>query len=458
MRKAFNPQTTFSHACWLPLEQSLELKALSDLLDRDPRPIELVQQDLVKTQKAVGAEGLTCEQILRALLIRQMNRFSFRRLAYHLADSQTYATFCRFAVGQMPSRSALAANIKLIRHETLDEIGRIVLGMAVELGVEDGSTVRCDCTVTETLMHPPTDSWSLVDGIRVLTQRVRRAKKFLGDEIELIDKLRRAKLCGRNIAMARKGEERTKVYQELFELSRNSLEMAGKAKEKLEALEPKPKKALRILREINTFLPRVEMVLDQAERRILKEEKVPSDEKILSIFEAHTDVIIKRWNEVLYGHKVCLVTGKSSMILASWVLEGNPCDSTLVMTAIEKTRDNLGGRVPEQAVFDGGFSSRQNLEDLQKMQVKDVVFSKHHGILREEMTEDPAVFEALRCFRAGIEGCISFLKRNFGWDRCIWRTFASFRAYIAASALTCNLLLLARAHLRQLAQAKSRPS
>lgn len=142
------------------------------------------------------------------------------------------------------------------------------------------------------------------------------------------------------------------------------------------------------------------------------------------------------------------------MVLASWVLDGNPCDSTLAKTAIEKTRDNLGGKVAQQAVFDGGFKSRQNLDDLKEMQIKDVVFSKHQGIQVEEMTKEPAIFEALRCFRAGIEGCISFLKREFGWDRCTWRSFPSFRAYIAASSLTCNLLLLARAHLLQLAKAQ----
>lgn len=453
MRKAFSSQMTFSQV-WLPLGRSLELKVLSDLLDRNRRLVELVQQDLVKNQKAVGAEGLASEQVLRALIIMQMNRFSFRDLAFHLADSQTFATFCRLDC-QMPSRSALAANIKLIRHETLDEINRLVLGMAADLGVEDGSTVRCDCTVTETLMHPPSDSWSLVDGIRALTHRVRQAKKILGAEINLVDELRRAKLCGRNISMARKGEERTKVYQELFGLSRNSLANAREARLKLEAWVPKPKKAQRILREIDIFIPRIEKVLDQAERRILNDEKVPSSEKILSIFEAHSDVIIKNWNDVLYGHKVCLVTGKSSMVLASWVLEGNPCDSTLAKTAIEKTRDNFGGRVARQVVFDGGFKSRQNLDDLKKMQVEDVVFSKHQGIQLEEMTKDPAIFEALRCFRAGIEGCISFLKRNFGWDRCTWRSFPSFKAYIAASSLTCNLLLLARAHLLQLAKART---
>jgi IS5 family transposase len=225
--------------------------------------------------------------------------------------------------------------------------------------------------------------------------------------------------------------------------------MASEARSALDSFEGKGKKrAQRIHRQLDLFLPRVAQALNQAERRILKEEKVPSSEKILSLFEAHTDVIIKNWKEVFYGHKVCLTTGRSSMILASWVLEGNPCDSTLTKTAVEKTHENLGGRASRQVVFDGSFKSRQNLIDVKKLQVEDVVFSKHQGIQIDEMARSRETFEALRCFRAGIEGCISFLKRTFGWDRCSWRSLTSFKAYIAAGALTCNLLLLARAQLR----------
>ena len=49
-----------------------------------------------------------------------------------------------------------------------------------------------------------------------------------------------------------------------------------------------------------------------------------------------------------------------------------------------------------------------------------------------------------RFFRAGIEGVISFLKRGFGLDRCLWRGFESFQAYVQASVLACNLLTVAR--------------
>ncbi len=448
MRKAFLRQIPISHA-WLPLTRSKELRVLSDLLDRNPKVVHLVQQDLVVDQKPVGAEGMAAEQVLRALIVKQMNRMSFRQLAFHLADSQTFSTFCRLDFDQAPSKSSLAANIKRLRPETLDQINQVVLQMAIEQGVEDGSTVRCDCTVTETNIHAPSDSSLLVDGIRVLNHRVRLARKVLGDPTEIEDELRRAKRCGRHIATSRKGEERTDLYKELFDLTCKSLELAKAARVALQAFEGKTKKrAQRLVCQLKRFIPRVEQVLDQAQRRILQEEKVPSEEKIVSLFEEHTDIVIKNWKDVFYGHKICLATGRSSMILACWVLDGNPCDSTLTKTAIDKTQANLDGRTPRQVVFDGSFKSRQNLTDLKELQVEDVVFSKHQGIQIEEMAKNRETFEALRCFRAGIEGCISFLKRTFGWDRCTWRSLPSFKAYVAAGALTYNLLLLARAQLR----------
>ena len=43
-----------------------------------------------------------------------------------------------------------------------------------------------------------------------------------------------------------------------------------------------------------------------------------------------------------------------------------------------------------------------------------------------------------------VEGVISFLKRSFGLYRCTWRGFDSFKAYVHASVLACNLLVVAR--------------
>ena len=58
------------------------------------------------------------------------------------------------------------------------------------------------------------------------------------------------------------------------------------------------------------------------------EESVPAHEKIVSIFEPHTDVIVKARRETLYGHKVFLNVGASGMIIDMLLERGNPSDAT----------------------------------------------------------------------------------------------------------------------------------
>jgi IS5 family transposase len=95
-------------------------------------------------------------------------------------------------------------------------------------------------------------------------------------------------------------------------------------------------------------------------------------------------------------------------------------------------------------VFDGAFSSKQNLAEIKALGTDDVVFSKSRGIEVSEMAKSSWVYRTLRNFRAGIEGIISFLKRAFGLDRCTWKSLPSFKSYIWSSILTSNLLVTAR--------------
>jgi transposase, IS5 family len=105
--------------------------------------------------------------------------------------------------------------------------------------------------------------------------------------------------------------------------------------------------------------PRCEQVVSQAERRVLRGESVPASDKILSIFEPHTDIIIKDNREPICGHKVCLTSGASGLITDVMVLDGNPADSTLAVPAIQRQTEILG-KAPKQAAFDGGFASRKH--------------------------------------------------------------------------------------------------
>jgi IS5 family transposase len=453
MRKARKTQPHLTEN-WLDADHAKELQEVSRLLDEHPRINELVLQDLREATGSptaeTGAGGLSAEQVLRILLVKQMTGFSFRTLAFHLEDSRTYRTFCRLGILEAtPSKSTLAFNIKAVRAETLEAIHRILIGAAKHHKIERGRKVRFDTTVVEAAIHHPTDSALLWDCVRKLTALMLKAQKLLGAEhISFANRTRRAKRRCREINDAKRKEQRKKPYRNLLRATEEVRQMGLRIRGQLSAppFELAPHEALvaqSLVARFDHFLALTEQVIDQTRRRVLRGESVPAEEKVVSIFEPHTDIIRKDNRETLYGHKICLSVGASSMILDCTVLRGNPPDSSLATSMVDRQVD-LYNRPPRQVAFDGSFSSKANLKAIQEANVDDVAFSKHRGITISEMARSTWVYKQLRRFRAGIEGVISFLKRAFGLGRCTWRSWPSFQSYVWGSILACNLLIMAR--------------
>jgi IS5 family transposase len=87
-------------------------------------------------------------------------------------------------------------------------------------------------------------------------------------------------------------------------------------------------RAQRLAQTLETFIPRAEQVMDQTVRRILHGEKVPATEKIVSLFEDHTDIIRrgKESHPVEYGHKIWLNEVEGGLVSHYRILKGNPSD------------------------------------------------------------------------------------------------------------------------------------
>jgi transposase, IS5 family len=455
MREARKSQGTLRET-WLDLDHAKELQAMSRVLDDNPTIAELVWQDLRATsspnQTTRGAGGLSAEQVLRILVVKQMNGFSYRELSFHLADSRSYRTFCLLGItDKTPTRSALNANLKALRPATLEAINRMIVGAAEKAAVELGETVRTDCTVVESNIHEPSDSELLWDCVRVLTRLLGQARDAVGAaQVQFSDRTRRAKRRRKEIAYAKNAEERQQPYRDLLRITAEVYERGLAVRSLL--LDAEVLKGLGLFEVLAAkeaaealarFLPLTQQVMDQARRRVLEGQSVPSEEKIVSIFEEHTDIIRKDRRETLYGHKICLTGGASSMILDCQVLEGNPADSTLAKTMVDRQVE-IFSRPPQQVVFDGGFASKANLSDIKASGVEDVVFSKGRGLEISDMVKSSWMYRRLRDFRAGIEGNISFLKRVFGLDRCTWKSWPSFQSYVWGSIVSFNLLVLAR--------------
>jgi len=429
-----------------------ELQAARAILDAHLEFARWVQADLLAggIDAERGRNGMSGEQVLRALVIKQANGFSYEELAFHLADSQSYRAFCLIGFADKPpKKSTLQRNLKQVRAETLERINRALVASAQQQGIEDGRRLRSDATVVETAIHEPTDSSLLVDCVRVLTRLLREAREYVA--LAFTNHLRRAKRRGLAIQHAAKAEQRIPLYRDLVKVAENTVEAARFSVDKLEQHYPAEAFEQPELRELRAglqhYVKLANQVLDQTRRRIFEQESVPATQKVVSIFEPHTDIIRKDRRETLYGHKVFLTGGASGLIVDCFVERGNPADSTKAVKLAQRAIKVLGNQ-PEQIVLDGGFSSRDNLEQIKALGIRDVAFSKAPGLSIKEMVRRTWLYQGLRYFRAGIEGVISFLKRCFGWDRCAWRSYESFRAYTWGSVIAANLVLLARHAIR----------
>lgn len=425
-----------------------EFARISEVLDNHNSICELALQDFGRGDSNVGANGMSVEQIIRAAIIKQIEGYSYRALAFHLDDSRVYRQFCKAGFMTSFKKSTLQKGIKTISARTWEAINRVLVCFAAEQGIERGRKIRVDCTVVESNIHTPYDSELLVDSVRVLVKLLSAMKTELPDIIfSFTDHLRRSRRRNLDILHAKNGAARKSPYRDLITVTEN---MIGYAENALKALGNYTCKSLEevaaatsIAEQLQHYLPLIRQVVCQTRRRVIMGESVPAGEKIVSIFEAHTDIIRKDRRDTYYGHKICVTGGASNLILDCVVLEGNPADSTLTAMMLDR-QENIYGRPPMKAAFDGGFTSHENLKEAKTKGIKDVCFSKRRGLTENVMCRSKSVYKKLRNFRAGIESSISWLKRSLGLTRCSWKGYRSFKSYVWASIVSANLLTISR--------------
>jgi len=451
MRQKINPQMSlFTSVTSKPIAK--ELEQISKVLDETPKLVEIVYEDLIKAVRAdTGREGMSAEQVLRCAILKQYRQLSYEELSYHLDDSWSFREFARLERWQHPCRSVLQENIKSLGDQTWEAIHREILLYARRKGIERGRKVRIDSTVVETDIHHPTDSTLLWDGIRVITRWLAEGKGLTPEPgYVFCDHTRGAKKRVMIILNAKKEAVRQAAYRDLLAYAHRVARYAADAASELYEFTGDTVPDMLTAKELAAKLERavgiLRRVIDQTERRVIKGEKVPASEKIVSFFEEHTDIIVKGGRDTQYGHKIFLTGGPSNMILDCVIERGNPADSERYKPLLER-HASLYGRMPLKVSADGGFASHDNLAFAKSKQVKDAVFAKKRGLSVLDMAKSEWVYKALRNFRAGIEAGISTLKRAFGLDRCTWSGWKGFKQYVWSCIVSYNLLVLARTHL-----------
>ena len=172
----------------------------------------------------------------------------------------------------------------------------------------------------------------------------------------------------------------------------------------------------------------------------LKGIKVANADKVFSVFETHTDILVKGQREVEFGHKVLITRGSSNIILDHKVFEGNPSDKELLLPSIVSIKANYN-RTPQSTSNDGGFCSNANLEGCKKLGLINIVFTKVTKSL-QNIVSIPELEKILKKWRGTTEAVISNLKRGFDLQRVTWEGFEGFCSKVAWSILGYNLRVM----------------
>ena len=140
---------------------------------------------------------------------------------------------------------------------------------------------------------------------------------------------------------AKNKKQRKAAYVDLLKITAKVLGYAYTAVETIKKNSIDPT-MFPLFTNIEHYADLTEQVISQTQRRVLLGESVAAQQKVVSIFEPHTDVIVKDRRDTIFGHKICLSGGASNLILDCLIVEGNPADTNFVIPMLDRQKEKIG--------------------------------------------------------------------------------------------------------------------
>lgn len=415
----------------------------------------LIRTDLAKRWPKTletGRNSTPVEVVLRMLVVKRLYGYSYAETERYVSDSLVLRQFCRVYLNRVPDDTTLIKWANLIQEETLQQFNERITQLALKHQITKGKKLRTDGTVVETNIHAPRDNRQLADGVRVLT-RIRQQIQKLQPQSEAVkeDLTKAARDVSRKIGETlRQRTDEAKaagkqLYQELIEMAQKNV---TQAKQVLEQMGSPATGAMKPLKhKLETFVPLVERVIDQTRRRVIEKQAVPAQEKVVSLFEPHTDIIVrgKDTEPVEYGHKIWLNEVDGGIINHYRILKGNPSDELQWEPSLE-AHQKCFRSPPEQASADRGVSSAPNEKIAKDLGIEHVILPKrgYKSKARQEYEKQDWFVEG-RKWHAGVEGRISVLKRAHGLGRCLNHGETGFQRWVGWGVIAGNLAVMGRA-------------
>ena len=399
---------------------------------------EHVQPEVDRT---VGRPGMSLWQILVLGVLKQGLGCDFDRLqdlANHHAKVRAFLGHSDFGDEAGYECQTIQDNVSLLTPELLSAVGRLVVESGHKVGKKKpGEPLRgrCDSFVVETDVHYPTDVNLLWDAMRCLLRETGRSagrhavggwrqwRHLSGEVRKLFNRVRATR-------RAQRRPERVEAYLE------RCRGLVDRAVETVAALRARGVEE-GACQSIEGLVAHARRQLDQVERRLLRDETIPHEEKVFSIFEEHTRWVSKgkAGTPVELGVPVALIEDQHQFILHHRVLwTGEDVDVAVPMV------EEAQSLYPDLRAcsFDRGFHSPANRVRLDVLlNVNALPGSGYLSKANREREAEESFVSARRAHPA-IESAINGLEHR-GLDRVRSHGADGFARTVALSVLAANL-------------------
>ncbi|MGH9386152.1 MAG: ISNCY family transposase [Vicinamibacterales bacterium] len=410
-----------------------------------------------------GRLGTPAEVVLRMLLLKHLYRWSFDTLEQEVRTHLVFRGFARVGDRRVPDAKTILKIARVLGAEVIGQVHARVVQLAVTAKVTRGRRLRIDTTVVETPIHYPTDSTLLRDATRVLTRTMQRVSGVLGGAARVRNRLRSVGRRVLAIAQASRREtdrpQRVRQYCRLMATARAVLRDADttvrRIAQRLRTAGPAAHGVLHRARHtLDTMRPLLRRVLAQTRQRLLGGDTHVPD-KVLSIFEPHTEAIRKgkRVKPTEFGKLVTIQEAEGQIISAYEIHAARPADVTLWAPALDR-HAQIFGCVPYLAAADRGFASAANEQAALDRHIHRVVLPRAgpKSAMRRAH-ERQRWFRRGARWRVGCEGRISVIKRRHGLQRCLYHGADGFHRWVGLGVIADTLFTIARTTERRLSAA-----
>jgi len=401
-----------------------------------------------------GRPGTPAEVVLRMLVLKHLYRWSYDTLEHEVRANLVYRAFARVGAGPVPDAKTILKIARVLGPAVIEQVHARIVALAVARQVTRGRRLRVDTTVVETNVHYPTDSTLLRDSVHVLTRTLQRAGAVLGGAAARVRN--RWRSVGRHVLAiaktARRGADdpaRPRIYRRLMATTRAVLRdadtMVRRIAQRARTAAPAAQRVLQRARAtLGQLRPLARRVLAQTRARVLGGDTHVPD-KVLSIFEPHTEAIRKGKlvKPTEFGKLVTIQESEGQIVTAYAVHPKRPADRTLWAKALD---DHLWhfGRAPDLATADRGYSSAANEALATVRGVRRVVLPKlGPKSPTRRAHEQQRWFRRGMRWRVGSEGRISVLKRRHALQRCRYRGADGMARAVGLGVIASNLLSIA---------------